>query len=52
MKYGFQKKQKKPITFYIGELLYEKLNQLAKEQDRSLSNTVVFIVKKYFDDGK
>jgi len=52
MEYEYQKKEKVPITFYIGSELSKKIKLLATEENRSMSNTVVYIIKKYFDDVK
>ena len=52
MEYEFQKKHKVPVTFYIDSKLSEKIKLMATEENRSMSNTVVHIIKKYFDDVK
>lgn len=34
---------------YIDEALLEKLKQAAKEEDRSVNNMIIYILKKYLE---
>lgn len=40
------------ITITVPKELYEKLGELAEFEDRSLSNTVLMILKLYFRSRK